>query len=51
MAIPKAALLVTGLAVAILVATINPAPAQAFPNKQLECLTCHGVGTLAPLAP
>ena len=46
-AIPKVAVLVTGLAAAVMVATINPVPAQAFPNKQQECLNCHGVGTPA----
>jgi len=43
-AIPKIAVLVTGLTAAVLVATINPVPAQAFPNKQQECLNCHGPG-------
>ena len=48
MTIPKLAVLATGLAAAVLVATINPAPvAQAFPNKQQECLNCHGVGAPA----
>ena len=45
-AIPKLAVLATGLTAAILVATINPVPAQAFPNKQAECTTCHGPGTV-----
>ena len=43
MTIPKIAVLATGLAAAILVATINPVPAQAFPNKQQDCTNCHGV--------
>jgi len=48
MTIPKLAVLATGLAAAVLVATINPAPvAQAFPSKQQECLNCHGVGAPA----
>ena len=45
--IPKLAVLATGLTAAVLVATINPVPAQAFPNKQAECINCHGVGTVA----
>src|SRR5450759_4906852 len=45
--IPKIAVLATGLTVAILAATIHPTPAQAFPNKQAECTTCHGSGTVA----
>ena len=45
-AIPKIAVLATGLTAAVLVATINPTPAQAFPNKQAECTTCHGPGTV-----
>ena len=47
MSIPKVAVLVAGLAAAILVATINPVPAQAFPSKQANCTNCHGVGTPA----
>jgi IPT/TIG domain len=43
-AIPKLAVLATGLTAAILVATINPVPAQAFPNKQQDCTGCHGPG-------
>ena len=45
-AIPKLAVLATGLTAAILVATINPVPAQAFPNKQQDCTGCHGPGTV-----
>ena len=36
-----------GLTAAVLVATINPPPAQAFPSKQQDCTNCHGVGTPA----
>ena len=46
MSIPKFAVLATGLAAAVMVATINPAPAQAFPNKQQDCTGCHGSGTV-----
>jgi len=46
MSIPKVAVLVAGLAAAVVVATINPVPAQAFPNKQQECLNCHGPGVV-----
>ena len=47
MTIPKVAVLVMGLTAAVLVATINPAPAQAYPNKSAECIQCHGTGTVA----
>ena len=40
-------MLVTGLTAAILVATIDPTPAQAFPNKQQDCTGCHGSGAVA----
>jgi len=46
-AIPKLAVLATGLTAAILVATINPVPAQAYPNKQKDCTGCHGSGVVA----
>ena len=42
--IPKLAVLATGLTAAILVATINPMPAQAFPSKAANCAGCHAVG-------
>jgi hypothetical protein len=42
--IPKIAVLATGLTAAILVATISPQAAQAFPDKQTDCTGCHGVG-------
>jgi serine protease len=42
--IPKIAVLATGLTAAILVATINPAPAQAQPYKQTACTECHTAG-------
>jgi|GEM_PF-6009070 len=44
--IPKIAVIATGLAVAMMAATISPPLAQAFPNKQQECLNCHGPGTV-----
>jgi len=44
--IPKIAVLATGLAVAMMAATISPPVAQAFPSKQQECLNCHGPGTV-----
>jgi|GEM_PF-1728358 len=47
MSIAKVAVLAAGLAAAVLVATINPPPAQAFPSKQQDCTNCHGVGTPA----
>jgi len=45
--IPKVAVLVMGLTAAVLVATINPAPAQAYPSRVAECIQCHGTGTVA----
>ena len=42
--IPKVAVLVMGLTAAVLVATINPPPAQAFPSKNANCANCHAVG-------
>ncbi len=42
--IPKIAVLATGLAVAGLVATLNPAPAQAFTGKTEVCTGCHTAG-------
>jgi len=42
--IPKLAVLATGLTAAILVATINPAPAQAEPFKGTTCIGCHTAG-------
>ena len=44
MSIPKIAVLATGLATAILVGTISPQAAQATPDKQKDCTTCHGEG-------
>jgi IPT/TIG domain len=43
LSIPKAAVLVTGLAAAVLVATISPMPAQATPRAR-ACTDCHGAG-------
>ena len=37
-------MLATGLTAAILVATINPAPAQAEPFKGTTCIGCHTAG-------
>jgi len=45
--IPKIAVLATGLAAALLVATIHPTPAQAFPSKAQDCTNCHGSGTVS----
>ena len=45
--IPKVAVLVMGLTAAVLVATINPAPAQAYPSRVAECIQCHGTGAVA----
>ena len=42
MSIPKIAVLATGLAAAVLVATINPQAAQAQP-RAATCAGCHGV--------
>jgi PKD repeat protein len=44
MTIPKIAVLATGLVAAVVVATINPVPAQAFPTKAANCSGCHAVG-------
>jgi len=44
MTIPKVAVLATGLAAALLVATINPAPAQASPDEASDCSSCHSAG-------
>jgi len=44
MTIPKVAVLVTGLTAAVLVATINPAPAQATPRAS-NCTGCHAGAT------
>ena len=46
MSIPKVAVLATGAAAALLVATINPAPvAQAFPSRNANCANCHTAST------
>jgi serine protease len=47
MTIPKIAVLATGLTAAILVATIHPTPAQAFPSTEQNCTNCHGSGVVA----
>jgi hypothetical protein len=44
MSIPKIAVLATGLTAAILVGTLSPQAAQAFPVYQANCTNCHGVG-------
>jgi hypothetical protein len=52
MSIPKVAVLATGLAAAVMVATINPAPvAQAFPTKAANCTGCHAAGGSTTAAP
>jgi IPT/TIG domain len=43
-AIPKLAVLATGLTAAILVATINPTPAQAHVGYTEACDSCHDAG-------
>src|SRR5471032_751509 len=43
-AIPKIAVLVTGLTAAVLVATINPTPAQAHVGYTEACDSCHDAG-------
>ena len=43
----KIAVLLTGLAAAILAVTLSPQAAHAFPSKQQDCTNCHGVGTPA----
>jgi len=42
--IPKIAVLATGLTAAVLVATINPAPAQAHVGYTESCDSCHDAG-------
>jgi hypothetical protein len=58
--IPKIAVLVTGLAAGILVATVSPQAAQAAPEDQRDCTDCHNpaeaatmtlTAPTAPLAP
>ena len=44
MTIPKVAVLATGLAVAILVGTVHPVPAQATPRAS-NCAGCHASDT------
>jgi predicted CXXCH cytochrome family protein len=39
--LPKIAVLATGLGAAILVATISPEVAHAFPSRAQNCATCH----------
>jgi hypothetical protein len=43
-AIPKIAVLATGLTAAVLVATINPTPAQAHVGYTEACDSCHDAG-------
>ena len=51
-AIAKIAVLATGLSVALLAATINPAPtAQAYPSKASTCTNCHDAGGTASATP
>jgi hypothetical protein len=44
MSLPKVAVLATGLAAAVMVVTINPLPAQAYPTKTTACTGCHDAG-------
>ena len=45
MSLPKIAVLVTGLAAAILVVTMNPQVAHAYPTKAQNCANCHSGAT------
>lgn len=42
--IPKIAVLATGLAIAVLGATISPQAAEAYPSEQKDCTNCHAQG-------
>jgi len=44
LSIPKVAVLATGLAAGVMVVTINPSPAQAFPSQTQACTGCHAAG-------
>jgi len=48
---PKVAVLATGLTTAVLVATLNPQAAQAFPSKADDCTICHTPGGSTTAAP
>jgi hypothetical protein len=41
MSLPKIAVLATGLTAAVLVATMGPSTAQAYPDQTADCNTCH----------
>ena len=45
MSIPKVGVLVMGLTAGVLVATINPVPAQATP-RAASCVSCHNMAPL-----
>ena len=45
MSLPKIGVLVTGLAAAILVVTMNPQVAHAYPTKAQNCANCHSGAT------
>jgi hypothetical protein len=41
------AVIATGVAAALLVATMNPAPAEARPGQEKDCAACHGGGVVS----
>jgi hypothetical protein len=45
MTVPRVAVLTTGLAGALVVATMHPLPAQALPRYASACSACHGAVT------
>ena len=45
MSVPKIAVLATGLTAAVLVGTMSPQAAQAYPSKNANCSNCHGGST------
>jgi hypothetical protein len=44
LSVSKVVVLATGLTAAILVATMSPQAAQAYPTKARDCSACHAVG-------
>jgi predicted CXXCH cytochrome family protein len=50
MSLPKIVVLATGLAAAILVATMSPQVAHAFPTKAQDCANCHSGTSTATTA-
>ena len=45
--IPKVVVLATGLVAALLVGTLGPPAAQAFPTRARDCTQCHGSGAVS----